>query len=374
MPFAFSTAGLILGTLVLVLAAAWSAFTSHILCLCCDWTNLYSYEEVIVTALGPCGGVAMEFVVIWLLFGAMTSALVVADDTLKFVAGTSYSSCLLPILVCFVVLPLASFESLGALRYSNVVAVMCTSLVCVTFAICAVVRSDGWETLSEWPLVVFQPSMLQAVPIIMLGMGCQVQVPPVYSGLEKRSPPRMIFTLIVVACMCCAIYTGTAIFGLVSITRFRSDSRDVVPGNVLTVFPVDDRFAGWMRILMGVAVTLVYPLLCIPCRSAIDHLVFGGKSSATSQPSRARKLLETLCIVAATLTTATAVDDLAKVFGITGATAGTLICYVMPLVSFLRLRAQLDVEVQTSTRLRALACICMLFFVIPLSVAVLKQE
>lgn len=173
-----------------------------------------------------------------------------------------------------------------------------------------------------------------------------------------------------VACFC--IYGSVGVFGLMALAHLGLGGSYEVPGNLLDAFPSRDSVALGMRAIMAVAIFLVYPLLCVPCRSTLDHLLFGGGSA--SQDARLRHGIETIAIVGVTFALAVTVDDLAKVNGVTGATAGALICYMLPLVCFLRLRRKQPPEEQRATRVSAALCAATLACVVPLSLVTLAQE
>merc|ERR1711865_756557 len=93
--------------------------------------------------------------------------------------------------------------------------------------------------------------------------------------------------------LCCySIYIGVAVFGIIAVHGCIDGGAFTVAiqGNVLDNFPSSDKYALAMRLIMGVTLTLVYPMLCLPCRSTIDHLIFGG----TTEGSPVRHAIETL--------------------------------------------------------------------------------
>jgi len=175
-----------------------------------------------------------------------------------------------------------------------------------------------------------------------------------------------------------------AVFGLVAVDHMhgliQGDRTVNVPGNVLEAFPGDDMAALAMRTLMAMASVLVYPMLCLPCRSTLDHLLF--RVCCTSQSDNiesgsskmpARQVLETCFILCLTFGLSNIDSDLASVFGLTGATAGALICYVLPPICFLVLRSRQKEAERKATRLRALAAMALLTFITPLSINIVWE-
>merc|ERR1719433_1485331 len=112
-------------------------------------------------------------------------------------------------------------------------------------------------------------------------------------------------------------------------------------------------------------------MLCLPCRSTLDHLLFGGgeANSAPTPAALVRRVAETGLIACITFYLATRGNDLAKVFGFTGATAGTIICYVLPPACYLQLRSKQPFSIRSSTNAARCLCIFMLAVLAPLVLA-----
>ncbi|CAE7189641.1 Slc38a10, partial [Symbiodinium necroappetens] len=369
LPFAFAAAGPLHGLGLLAGSAILSAFVSLLLCMCCDWSEKKSYEELAIAAFGSWGSVIMELMVVWLLLGAMTSLLVIAGDCLMAVgpsldlAGSERRGLLTALDVALVILPLSCLQSPASLLYSNAIAVSCTLLVGLLLSL----RSWGaWGSLSDMVIsnksnLSGLPGLLRAVPIVTLSLGCQVQVPCIYATLEKRSFKRMRCAILAAMGLCIFIYTVVALSGL-HIAELQGVT--AVPGNVLDLFGSSDWLGGAMRAAISVAVTLAFPMLCLPCRSTVDHLVFGGGAFAASNAGM-RHRMETLVVVGITLLLSTTESDLSKVFGFTGATAGAVICYVLPLCFYLRLRKMRPAVERRSTIAVAVLCGLLLAAMIP---------
>eukprot|EP00930_Biecheleria_cincta_P048198 TRINITY_DN33549_c0_g1_i1.p1 TRINITY_DN33549_c0_g1~~TRINITY_DN33549_c0_g1_i1.p1 ORF type:complete len:469 (-),score=54.86 TRINITY_DN33549_c0_g1_i1:138-1544(-) len=388
LPFAFSSGGVVLGFAMLVVFALLSGYTSYILCQSCEWGHCFSYGEVMVAAFGRSGAHVLEAIVIWLLLGAMTSLLVVVGDALTLALSFSdgfalFAGILGPFFppraililgdLVLVALPLSCMQSTHALRYSNATALILTTVVIVAVVTRGLSTPVGWEVVVEHQNMLVGQAALQALPIVMLSLGCQIQVPGIYRELKQRSPSRMKGVLVIVALTCTALYTTIAISGiLIAGERLEPHSQAAlhVPGNVLDCFPATDRVGLVVHICMAIAVTLVYPVLCLPCRDTIDHFI-STQFDMKSQPLWVARLKHaglTLLIVAITLLLETQAGSLAGVFGFTGATAGTLICYVLPILCYLQLRQRQSKATKDATRGHAVLCTCMLAIVVPLGV------
>uniref|UniRef100_A0A7S1WTJ9 Amino acid transporter transmembrane domain-containing protein n=1 Tax=Alexandrium catenella TaxID=2925 RepID=A0A7S1WTJ9_ALECA len=310
----------------------------------------------------------------------MTSLLVVTGDALSLALESSATLAAMHSLgrtrlvlldVCFVVLPLSWVQSPYSLRHSNGAAVFCTMLT-VALLVTRGFMATG-DAASPAEAAPSGSSALLALPIIMLSLACQVQVPCVYGELQERSLPRMSSALFTVGSLCFCLYSAVAVAGLVLAAR---SGYAIVPGNVLDCLPAGDTLALAMRVVMGVAVLLVYPMLCLPCRSTLDHLVFQGGAALPEKTLswRLRHATETLLIVGVTTAIATANTDLASIFGFTGATAGAVISYILPPACFLKLwRHRTGPERAASSGWAVLSCL-ILATVTPLSLVITWRE
>merc|ERR550525_184710 len=114
-------------------------------------------------------------------------------------------------------------------------------------------------------------------------------------------------------------------------------------------------------------------MLLLPCRSTLDHLVMlaRGQDLELEEPedvARAKAMVETLVIMGATVFFGYCGGNLARVFGFTGATAGSLICYMLPPACFIRLRRGRPDSEKRATRVQWSLCWVMLCCMVPLSV------
>jgi len=335
-----------------------------------------------VSAFGRCGALLVEAAVILLLVGAMTSILAVAGDSFasmaKLVGMTNSSSSRTLLIIAdlvLVALPLSWMQNSSSLAVTNAIAVCCTVLVGMMLMVRGFANSSWKTSLLEQPTFRFEATTFKAVPIIMFSLGCQVQVPCVYGALHGREIRTMTHALAGAGGWCFSLYTGVAVFGILAASAVRGDHFPI-PGNILESFHHHDRLALSMRVIMSCAVTLVYPMLCLPCRSTLDHLVFGGgeRHRRDSWKSQVRHGVETLTILGTTLFFSALEHDLATVFGLTGATAGALICYVLPPVCFLQLRWKQPASVRGETYLMAILCVLSLTFILPLTAVIVRQE
>merc|ERR1712136_592532 len=356
LPFALAASGTVRGIVLLMAFAMVSGLSSYVYCQCCDWAKIYTYEGVVAAALGRRGAMGLEVAVVWLLLGAMTSLLVVSGDTLEFAVNLLLSNLygegsLLPggrplivaSALCCVMIPLSWRRSTHALRFANGTAIACVLFISLTLTGRGILL-DGTYHGHQRKLVV-NGTFLNAVPIIMLSYGCQVQVPQVYSELKQRSLSRMRMVFFNVGACCFAFYAVVGIMGIASVggplvadtPQVGVSAHDVlVPGNVLSGLDEKRPPSQWAKLV--------------------------------------RHAVETFGIAGLAFFFACSGADLAHVFGFTGATAGAVICYILPPVCFLKLRKMQPEEDQAVSTVLSKACVLIICVVVPLSVLLTLNE
>eukprot|EP00928_Gymnodinium_smaydae_P054316 TRINITY_DN38116_c0_g1_i1.p1 TRINITY_DN38116_c0_g1~~TRINITY_DN38116_c0_g1_i1.p1 ORF type:complete len:485 (+),score=65.75 TRINITY_DN38116_c0_g1_i1:62-1456(+) len=342
LPFAFSCAGIGFGSLIITGVALLSYLSADALSSCAEATRCFSYEEIAVAAWGSAGSLFVEVVVLEVLGGAMAAVMTLITDALPAIVKlcwpdgsladeTFYVNVLQVIIFCGVLLPLSCAKSMYALRYSNAIAVVCNFTVIGYVTLSGALWISGGGGLlayrNAFSLDYFQ--VLQSVPILMLSFGMHVQAPAVYGELQGRSVAKFRNVLSVQTITCLVIYLCIGIFGI----RLFGPT-EPVPGDVLLGFRSDSQVALMMRAAVGMTCIAVFPLLSMPCRSTLDHLLFSGGNQA-SPNAHLRHALEASAIVLSVFVVSHSVANLGKVTAITGATGGALLCFVFPFLFYL---------------------------------------
>lgn len=346
LPFAFSLAGAGCGASLATVLGLLSLLAAYGLSRCCEAVGLYSYEEIVVAAWGARGAFVMELLIVVLLLGAMAALVTLIGDALPAVAELLFPmfafsdfpdlcparGTVIIFVLAFVLAPISCVKSMASLRHSNTVGVVCVFIVCVFVTINgAADLTKGGGLLAHRPAFTDASGAVQAVPILMLSYCMHIQVPPVYGEFANRSVHHFSRALVLQYVVCTAIYISVGVFGL---RLFKPE--EAVPGDVLLGFGPERRAVLAMRAMVGLSGVFVFPLLSLPCRSTVDHLLFGGGAAAAPQ-AQLRHVSEALLLVAIAGLVAMEASSLGKVAAITGATGGAVLCYVLPCLLFLRL-------------------------------------
>mmetsp|Transcript_69310 Transcript_69310/g.129453 ORF Transcript_69310/g.129453 Transcript_69310/m.129453 type:complete len:492 (+) Transcript_69310:68-1543(+) len=371
-PRAFSTAGYLLGSLLIVVSGYFSAQGSHLLqCSAVRLGQVPSSFEVCSREVLPwwarwivdaavaikCFGVACSYLIITgdLIPPALTFFGVNIEETLLRRLVITLAFCIAG--------PLACLPRLTALRYTSMVTVMIvvwTSLLIFLFYAgicepCATPPHSDEHSMdspfvsnvslasirmlavndNEFPAgtrpcngAPFDEigsdftSMLKALPVFVFGFTCQQNVFTVCNevrGLTRRRMNGIIFAAYMVA--------GAA-FYFAALLSYRTFG-DALDSDVLKSYPDESALAQATRILFACVAVFSYPLQIHPSRVsciALLRMLLGDHLASTN----CTYWIFTIILLAGSYWVAFYLDNLGKILGIVGATGSTAVTFILP--------------------------------------------
>ena len=284
-PYAYSKSGIILGSLLMVVAAIITERALYLLCLCSRLTGAATYGEVGEAAFGK----NMEYFIslilgIFLMF-AITGYMVLAKDIWtalvtiigRFDETTPPSDTVVLGVTILLIIPFLVQKSLYALRFNCYVSFSSVSILCLALI------HQAWTTLSPttmvwsnndvlWWSTNFEDVLL-AFPIISLSFVGIFNVLPIQNALFKPTRSRILLAVDGSILSC---FVFAQLFGLSGYLYAGKQ----VDGNVLkNCDPASDPFLFLGQFCCGITVVLVIPMMLLPCRSSLlevlDVLVYG---------------------------------------------------------------------------------------------------
>uniref|UniRef100_A0A8C8E3F3 Solute carrier family 38 member 4 n=1 Tax=Oryzias sinensis TaxID=183150 RepID=A0A8C8E3F3_9TELE len=175
---------------------------------------------------------------------------------------------------------------------------------------------------------VFNSQTAYTVPILAFAFVCHPEVLPIYSELKDRSRRKMqrVSNLSIMAML--IMYMLSALFGY--LTFYGRVEAELL--HTFTKVYKFDTLLLLVRLAVLTAVTLTVPIVLFPIRSSINMLLCSGRDF-----SWIRHMLFALAILAFNNTLVICVPNIRDIFGFIGASAATMLIFILPAAFYLRL-------------------------------------
>eukprot|EP01080_Neovahlkampfia_damariscottae_P011650 gene11650-4889_t len=343
-PFAFKSAGLIGGILIVIIVTSMTLYSLRMVVASIDKAHLYTYEQTVQKAYGLVLGIIMRILLAFMTMGSQTVYVVVLGDTLPPLIRTVNQHVLqnkipeflmdryvVTAIICFcVILPLACLRSLDALKYPSAMAIFAVgylvAMVCV-YRIFYPAHDVINHPENQMVLFNLHPDIFLSFPIIIFSQNCHILVFPIMKELSNRTKSRMEWST----------RFGVSIYGifymLIGVVGYLS-FHGLTKENILLNFESEKFDAGVTLAQAGIAATAVFsfPLQTFACRNSLNLLFFNGKPFSVI-----RHYVWAIILVIVTYTVGNLVPKIGVVFSFVGASAGISVMYVIPSLVYLKL-------------------------------------
>lgn len=324
LPFALQQSGLLIGIFLFIIGAVASYFSLRIIVVSASYSGRSTYGTIAYALLGSRASVFIQIVLLLNMWGTIIGYLVASSsmihDAIRISAARSHddsvgnddnqpyfmkdlsNTWIMISMTVLLVVPLSLFRTLGALRYSSVIAVCCT-LYLIGFLIITYLRfcvdevtvysptnsanphkvECAWKGSSKTNQNIYAATsfkgILTTVSIVIFAFTCHPNVLPVYLELQRPTETRMVDKVIFRALLgALLLYLVVSVFAYLIFFDQLEDSN----GNFLLNDFQDGIGVILGDIFMSIYIVLAIPIMVNACRTSIIELALYATSENMS--------------------------------------------------------------------------------------------
>ncbi|KAM7406179.1 hypothetical protein PAMP_000573 [Pampus punctatissimus] len=294
-----------------------------------------TYQDVVREVCGQAVGQLCEVCFCFNLFMICVAFLVVVQDQLEKLCISLYETVTgstegempyhwytdqrfaLFIMCIVIILPLSIPKEIGIQKYTSVLGTLAATYLCVAVIVkyylmenhTAIITPEHSQGISSWA------SMFSVVPTICFGFQCHEACIAIYSSMENQKLSHWVIISVVSMFFCLLIYTLTGVYGFLTFGR-------AVASDILMSYPGNDVVMIISRLLFGISIITIYPIILLLGRSVILNLMLRVQRRRRgivthSFESRCRVVL-TVIWITVTLLIAMFVPDMGEVISVIG--------------------------------------------------------
>ncbi|NXG16142.1 AVT2 protein, partial [Grallaria varia] len=292
-----------------------------------------TYQGVVRAVCGPAVGKLCEVCFLLNLFMISVALLRVVGDQLEKLCDSLYPNgtlsgapqlppwyvdqrFTLSALCVLVIFPLSVPREIGFQKYSSILGTLAACYLTLVIILKYYLQTEDLS-LTEHP----QPSrssswasVFSVIPTICFGFQCHEACVAIYSSMRNQSFSHWVTVSVLSMLICLLIYSLTGLYGYLTFG-------EVVASDVLMSYPGNDPVVIIARLLFGVSIVTIYPIVVLLGRSVVKDLWATPKRGATvvlEAQERRNRVALTVTWMAATLTIALFVPDIGKVIELIG--------------------------------------------------------
>ncbi|KAF1435200.1 Vacuolar amino acid transporter 2, partial [Spheniscus demersus] len=219
-------------------------------------------------------------------------------------------------LCVLVIFPLSVPREIGFQKYSSILGTLaaCYLTLVIILKYHLQAESLGSPELPQPSRPSSWASIFSVIPTICFGFQCHEACVAIYSSMRNQSFSHWVAVSVLSMLICLLIYSLTGLYGYLTFG-------EAVASDVLMSYPGNDPIIIVARLLFGVSIVTIYPIVVLLGRSVVRDVWATPKCRATAVPEaheRQSRVALTVAWMATTLTIALFVPDIGKVIELIG--------------------------------------------------------
>jgi amino acid permease len=339
LPYAFSKVGVVLGIVLLTVAAFLGSLSLMILMVSSRYAEAESYSQLLVLATGwKSAGSFLNFVLAVYGTAALLALLIFEGDFLPAIAaslGYELGRTQAILAAAVTVWPLVLPEKVSALRYVAAVSPFAILFVAGNVIVQEPLRAQELEKFAaaasrnnslaaSETLTSAVANAMQAATIFAFSVMCHMSAVPVGYMLERPSVARIVKVAWYTNAGCWCLYLLIGVGGYLSF-------QNMVKGDFLLNYSVDNMPILCCRFMMAIVCWVGIPMNSGPAAQALQKLLTGGMD----RPAMHAALASVLLVAATGM--AIVLRNVATVISIVGGSLTTLQMFWLPCLIYIRI-------------------------------------
>ncbi|NXN91541.1 AVT2 protein, partial [Rhinopomastus cyanomelas] len=219
-------------------------------------------------------------------------------------------------LCVLVIFPLSVPREISFQKYSSILGTMAACYLTLVIILKYYLQAESLGSPQSLPdsRASSWASVFSVIPTICFGFQCHEACVAIYSSMRNQSFTHWVAVSVLSMLICLLIYSLTGLYGYLTFGQS-------VASDVLMSYPGNDPVVIVARLLFGVSVITIYPIVVLLGRSVVGDVWATPKCGTTAAPAvqeRRRRVALTVSWMATTLTTALFVPDIGKVIELIG--------------------------------------------------------
>ncbi|PKU43899.1 sodium-coupled neutral amino acid transporter 8 [Limosa lapponica baueri] len=292
-----------------------------------------TYQGVIRVVCGAAAGKLCEICFLLNLFMISVALLRVVGDQLEKLCDSLYPNgtlsgapplppwyadqrFTLSALCILVIFPLSVPREIGFQKYSSILGTLAACYLTLVIVLKYHLQAESLSSpeppqpsrASSWA------SVLSVIPTICFGFQCHEACVAIYSSMRNQSFSHWVAVSVLSMLICLFIYSLTGLYGYLTFG-------EAVASDVLMSYPGNDPVVIVARLLFGISIITIYPIVVLLGRSVVRDMWATPKRGATDVPEaheQQSRVVLTVAWMAATLAIALFVPDIGKVIELIG--------------------------------------------------------